>query len=103
MKSIRRILLLAISVSFYSGLTGPVFAVDWPSTLAAIESTTPTPASEAPAFGTFYSAQFAGKLPPTPFLPMDVPFWSLGNGVYVYDDLMWVIQVRNLRLSRNNQ
>lgn len=55
--------------------------------LESVESTTPIPASMAPHIGNFYSAQLGLTYPPCPCLPMNLPFWSLGNGFYIYDDL----------------
>lgn len=61
-------------------------ADDLSAMIQAVESTTPFPASEAPQFGNFYSAQFGAARPPMPGDCMNLPFWPLGGGLYVYDD-----------------
>jgi len=58
---------------------------DFEIELQALEATTPTPATNAPELGTFYSAQNPDSAP----LPANVnnsPVWSLGDGFYVLDD-----------------
>jgi hypothetical protein len=58
--------------------------------LETIESTTPVPASQLPASGTFWSAQHAlGSATPWPPLPSNIlglDVWPLGDGVYLLDD-----------------
>ena len=53
--------------------------------LEAVESTTPQPATAAPAGWSYYSAQH-GEWPPMPWNWLGLPFWDLGGGVYVVDD-----------------
>ncbi|HEY5298255.1 MAG TPA: hypothetical protein VIK59_10035, partial [Verrucomicrobiae bacterium] len=58
---------------------------DFEIELQALESTTPTAATNAPELGTFYSAQNPDSAP----LPANInnsPVWSLGSGFYVLDD-----------------
>ena len=54
--------------------------------LAAIESTTPTPASQLPVIGTFYSAANPSA-PPLPGNIFGEDGWNLSNGLYLLDDL----------------
>ena len=53
---------------------------------AAVETTTPTPATEVPESGTFYSAQNSDSAP-SPADLINVPVWSLGDGFWLLDDL----------------
>ncbi len=41
---------------------------------------------DSPSVGLFYSAQFGEKWPPLPANIYEVPFWDLGNGVFLMDD-----------------
>jgi hypothetical protein len=54
--------------------------------LAAIETTTPLPATDAPDGGNFYTVQHAGEWPPLPGDIYGLPFWDLGGGFYLLDD-----------------
>src|ERR1051326_5635891 len=54
--------------------------------IEAAETTTPLPATEAPFTGLFYSAQFGSQWPPLPVDVLGLPFWPLGDGLYVFDD-----------------
>ncbi len=54
--------------------------------IQAITSTPPLPASQAPAGGVFWSAQFGDQLPPFPINLLNLPFWDLGGGTLIYDD-----------------
>ncbi|HEY1718340.1 MAG TPA: hypothetical protein VGH42_08630, partial [Verrucomicrobiae bacterium] len=59
--------------------------------LKAVEMTEPEPATAAPLFGNFYSAQHApGSQNPWPPLPTNIkgaPFWALGGNFYLLSDL----------------
>jgi len=57
------------------------------SQLDEIMNTPTTLAAELPTFGTFYSAQFWGIWAPLPANVLERPCWSLGDGVYLLDDL----------------
>jgi hypothetical protein len=61
------------------------FTSDELSVIAAVEQTTPTPAADIPAEGTFYSAQNLDGPP----LPGTLGFacWNLGSGVWLVDDI----------------
>ena len=54
--------------------------------LSAIEATTPLSADQLPPFGAFYSAAHP-QLPPAPANIFGSDGWSLGNGIYLLDDL----------------
>jgi len=54
--------------------------------LTAIEATAPTPANQIPVAATFYSAQNL-DLPPMPGNFYSLPAWSLGDGIYLLDDV----------------
>jgi len=54
--------------------------------LTAIEATAPTPANQLPVAATFYSAQNL-DLPPTPGNFYSLPAWSVGDGIYLLDDV----------------
>jgi hypothetical protein len=54
--------------------------------LTTIEATTPLPANEMPASGTFYSAANPG-MPPLPANMFGLSGWDLGGGIYLLDDL----------------
>jgi hypothetical protein len=58
--------------------------------LQAIESVPPAPATSAPRFGTFYSAQHAPGTrlawPPLPGNVYQLPVWNLGDGIVLLDD-----------------
>jgi hypothetical protein len=41
---------------------------------------------DSPSVGLFYSAQFGEEWPPLPANIYEVPFWDLGNGVFLMDD-----------------
>jgi hypothetical protein len=58
------------------------------SVIGAVEQTTPTPAADVPAEGTFYSAKNLDGPP----LPGNLGYacWSLGSGVWLVDDLTTV-------------
>src|SRR5579872_731381 len=59
--------------------------------LQAIEQTTPVPASDVPASGNFYSAQYSPLSttgwPPLPGNVNNLPAWNLGDGVWLLDDM----------------
>ena len=55
--------------------------------IQAVEATPPLPASIAPKAGNFYSAQHGLSWPPMPANAMNLPFWNLGNGFLLLDDL----------------
>lgn len=60
---------------------------EWLSLLDyVVDSTPPISAEETPVSGTFYSAQFGKYMPPLPANILGLPFWSLGDGVYLVDD-----------------
>jgi len=66
--------------------------------LQAVEGTEPTPAAAVPASGQFYSARLANEgLILAPILPggMNLPAWSLGDGVWLVNDLEPVTPLRN--------
>ncbi|MGH7977058.1 MAG: hypothetical protein ACREC8_10390, partial [Limisphaerales bacterium] len=59
--------------------------------LAALEQTTPIPASQLPDTGTFWSAQHS-PVSPEPWPPLPIGFlnasaWPLGGNVFILDDL----------------
>ncbi len=54
--------------------------------LSLIEATPPTPAADVPESGTFHSA-LNPDMAPSPADVINVPAWSLGNGVWLLDDL----------------
>ncbi len=54
--------------------------------LSAVEASAPIPAESVPKAGIFYSAQYP-NLPPVPGNFNSLPAWSLGNGVYLLDDV----------------
>ena len=54
--------------------------------LTEIEATAPTPANLLPVVGTFYSAHNI-DLPPTPGNFFSLPAWSVGDGIYLLDDI----------------
>jgi Alpha/beta hydrolase of unknown function (DUF900) len=60
--------------------------LDTQAIIQAIISTPAQPASEAPKFGNFYSAQFGDKWPPLPADVLNLPFWDLGQGFFLLDD-----------------
>jgi hypothetical protein len=60
--------------------------IDTQAIIQAIISTPAQPASEAPKFGNFYSAQFGDKWPPLPADILNLPFWDLGEGFYLLCD-----------------
>jgi hypothetical protein len=76
---------------------------DWQTMLQAVEQTTPQPAENAPDAGNFYStrdlasASDLNDFPPRPADTINAPFWDLGGGFYLLDDL----QVENPTLSRS--
>src|SRR5258706_15939104 len=59
---------------------------DQQAALQAIEATTPLPATSTPDTGVFYTVQQGDNWPPLPGNTMNLPFWDLGNGVYLLDD-----------------
>jgi hypothetical protein len=59
---------------------------DTQAIIQAIISTPAQPASEAPKSGTFYSAQFGDKWPPLPADILNLDFWDLGEGLFIYND-----------------
>jgi hypothetical protein len=67
--------------------------------IQAIEQIAPIPASEAPLFGTFWSAQHSqASAEPWPPFPADfyqVPVWNLGEGFYLLDDVDTSYQVQS--------
>lgn len=54
--------------------------------VAAVESTTPQPASEAPLFGNFYTISHGQSWPPLPTDTMGLNYWPLGGNFYLLDD-----------------
>jgi alpha-tubulin suppressor-like RCC1 family protein len=58
--------------------------------LQSIEQTTPIPADNVPASGTFYSAQHSSLSstgwPPLPGNINNLPVWNLGDGIWLLDD-----------------
>jgi alpha-tubulin suppressor-like RCC1 family protein len=60
--------------------------IDTQAIIQAIISTPAQPASEAPKYGTFYSAQFGDKWPPLPADTLGLDFWDLGSGFYLLCD-----------------
>src|SRR5258706_14558000 len=59
---------------------------DQQAALQAIEATTPLPATSTPDTGVFYTVQQGDNSQPLPVNTMNLPFWDLGNGVYLLDD-----------------
>jgi hypothetical protein len=59
---------------------------DLEAALEAIQSTPPTPASQLPEGGTFYSAQHPFDWPPLPGNVHELPAWALGDGIFLLDD-----------------
>jgi hypothetical protein len=59
--------------------------------LQAVEQVPPTPGTNAPSFGNFYSAQHVpgttNEWPPMPYDASSQPFWNLGSNVFLMDDL----------------
>jgi hypothetical protein len=66
--------------------TQPSPPLDTQAIIQAIISTPAQPASQAPRYGTFYSAQLGDKWPPIPSDTLNLPFWDLGEGFYLVDD-----------------
>ena len=54
---------------------------------------------DSPSVGLFYSAQFGEEWPPLPANIYEVPFWDLGNGVFLMDDR----DVNYVELSSGNE
>src|SRR5437667_12069968 len=50
------------------------------------ELSAPLPASAARIVGLFYSAQFTNRWMPLPTDVLNLPFWVLGDGLYLFDD-----------------
>src|SRR2546422_731479 len=92
MKSVRPflflggIILASLSSSDAQQTDTAASADDVQAMLQAVESTPPLPASAAPDAGNFYSAQFGDSWPPFPANTLNLPFWSLGDGIYIMDD-----------------
>jgi hypothetical protein len=95
MKRIVQVMIVVLFVGLSWGLaqvyqsaqTGQMISEkEWQALLEAMESVAPYPASETPARGTFYSAQFGNHWPPSPANMLGLPFWPLGDGHYIYDD-----------------
>ncbi len=63
-----------------------VSAEDMAVMLQAVEATTPVAAESVPLYGTFYSALHANWVP-LPANINNVPAWSLGDGIWLLDDL----------------
>jgi len=70
---------------------------DLSAQLQAVEQTTPAPAAAVPASGQFYPASLANRGIFAPIFPpgMGLPAWSLGDGVWLVNDLEPVTPLRN--------
>ena len=65
-----------------SGLTPD----EYNALVAAVESTTSQPASDAPLFGNFYTITHGESWPPLPADTMGLNYWPLGGNFYLLDD-----------------
>ncbi len=65
-----------------SGLTPD----EYNALVAAVETTTPQPASDAPLFGNFYTITHGESWPPLPANTMGLNYWPLGGNFYLLDD-----------------
>jgi len=86
MKTIRRTFRrLTVGVVLAFSLISNVYA-QIGTTPAQFADVQPVLLDSVPVIGTFWSLQKFGEQPPFPFLPFDVPVYSLGDGVFVFDD-----------------
>src|SRR6266404_250731 len=78
--------LIALLVTVVGRAQQSTLTSDQQAALQAIEATTPLPATSTPDTGVFYTVQQGDNWPPLPGNTMNLPFWDLGNGVYLLDD-----------------
>ena len=94
MRLLKRTLLIAgliASLHFdgsqgFAATTQLTQANDTQTMMEAIASVPPLPATATPEFGNFYTIQNGENWPPLPANTMNLPFWNLGDGVYLLDD-----------------
>jgi hypothetical protein len=92
MQSIRRMALVAgvsallLGFAHAQEISPQTSANDWQMILQALTAIQPLPASQAPEFGNYFSAQLGPAWPPVPVLPPGLCYWALGGGYFVYDD-----------------
>jgi hypothetical protein len=96
MISIGWILLVGMQISLNLdtlSATTVASGIDLPGMIEAVSQTSPMSADSAPQTGTFYSAQNPNG-PPFPGNINDLDVWSLGDGIYVLDDLNFDYQIQ---------